>query len=419
METQKKSPGLDHAGKEGAAAGASDYTEAMNVVVLPGSPAEEICLRYTRGDTVGRETRVSTAEAETTSKNATLSDATPGEAAAAANVGSLPPGIPATPAEDLLFRGGKTIADLVYTNFFVGGQNVWADSDRRNIDEALAAAMSDGPLNDIMAQYFSGPISSTIQDSSFLGQGWPAVVSRGDIERVVRRLHDKGRLVAFPLASTVFNFMLPRGTILTTDDAPVNAELLPEDDNAKDDVRHEDNTKAGRGAVGAVAMNAVAMNAVGNNATGAEVDDDSDPITDGDEEDKASSVKGLGGYHGSVIIGADKVYYAVGVFSDVLDDGTPNGIIAFDQPWKNVVGTFYHELCEARTDPDVEEANNTGNRNLIGWTSHRGQECGDFPISEAPSLQSVFAEIPLANGQGTVPVQFQYSNRIHGPERPN
>jgi hypothetical protein len=26
----------------------------------------------------------------------------------------------------------------------------------------------------------------------------------------------------------------------------------------------------------------------------------------------------------------------------------------FDQPWKNVLATFYHELNEARTDPDVD-----------------------------------------------------------------
>jgi hypothetical protein len=113
-----------------------------------------------------------------------------------------------------------------------------------------------------------------------------------------------------------------------------------------------------------------------------------------------------------------KVYYSVGVFSDVLDNGTRNSIIAFDEPWKNVAGTFYHELCEARTDPDVEEANNTRNRSLIGWTSRQGEEIGDFPIFEDRSLRRVFAEVPLANGRGNVPVQFQYSNRIHGPERP-
>jgi hypothetical protein len=36
-------------------------------------------------------------------------------------------------------------------------------------------------------------------------------------------------------------------------------------------------------------------------------------------------------------------------------------IVVFDQPWKNVVATFYHELNEARTDADVEDAIRAGN----------------------------------------------------------
>lgn len=60
--------------------------------------------------------------------------------------------------------------------------------------------------------------------------------------------------------------------------------------------------------------------------------------------------------------GADTiVYYAIGVYSEGR-----NGIPAFDEPWKNVVATFYHELNEARTDPDVEEAVRTGNDSLLG-----------------------------------------------------
>jgi hypothetical protein len=56
------------------------------------------------------------------------------------------------------------------------------------------------------------------------------------------------------------------------------------------------------------------------------------------------------------VLGTDRVYYAVGVYSQTEADGTVNGIPVFDQPWKNVVATFYHELNEARTDADVEDA---------------------------------------------------------------
>jgi hypothetical protein len=112
------------------------------------------------------------------------------------------------------------------------------------------------------------------------------------------------------------------------------------------------------------------------------------------------------------------LYYAVGVFSEVRPDGSNNGIPVFDAPWKNVVATFYHELNEARTDPDVEEANRTGSISVVGWTSNQGEECGDFPVFESDPLTLVFQEVPLTNGNGTVPVQFQYSNAVHGPEGP-
>src|SRR5579864_5417008 len=94
----------------------------------------------------------------------------------------------------------------------------------------------------------------------------------------------------------------------------------------------------------------------------------------------------------------------------------------FDQAWKNVVATFYHELNEARTDPDVEDAIRAGNDpnavKFLGWTSQQGEECGDFPVFEANPLTEVFQEVPVTDGSRTVPVQFQYSDAVHGPEGP-
>lgn len=133
----------------------------------------------------------------------------------------------------------------------------------------------------------------------------------------------------------------------------------------------------------------------------------------------ADSMHGLGGYHGSVSLKGVDVYYAVGVYSQVLPDGRQNGIVAFDQPWKNVVATFYHELNEVRTDADVDDAIRTGNDGLLGWTSSQGYEVGDEPVFEAstdPSL--VFKEVELADGSGAVPVQLMWSNTVHGPEGP-
>jgi hypothetical protein len=289
------------------------------------------------------------------------------------------PGIPPRPAHDLRFHGGHTIANLTFTNLYVGAAQSWNQGDMQNIDAALSAAMSDVDLNNVMKQYFGNkPITSTFKPSQILPGAKPAVFSQGDVESLTSQLHADGRLKGFDLTSTVFNFMLPSGTVLNTNAAPSG---------------------------GAAEWKATA---------------EANPA---EPESEVSSLQGLGGYHGSVHASGETVYYAVGVFSERRSDGTVNGIVAFDKPWKNVVATFYHELNEARTDADVEDAIKAGNSpagsKFLGWMSRQGEECGDFPISEVGRrLALVMREVQLTNGTGTVPVQFQYSNAVHGPEGP-
>src|SRR6476646_9822256 len=140
----------------------------------------------------------------------------------------IAPGIPPSPAHDLIFHGGHTIADLVFTNFYIGGTAAWKASDIENIDKDLAAAMSDVDLNNVMAQYYpSGKISSTSRPSQTLAGAPPKVFSQGDVENLVQQLFAAGSLNGFDFASTVFNFMLPSGTILNTDEAPTEgAEVV-------------------------------------------------------------------------------------------------------------------------------------------------------------------------------------------------
>jgi len=278
-------------------------------------------------------------------------------------------GIPPTPAHDLLYHGGRTIADLTFVNLYVGGAS-WQQSDIDNIDQALSAAMSDPSLNNVMAQYFSRVPTSTFSSSEKLAGPKPARMSQGDVENLVRDLSTQGKFTKYDLSSTVFNFMLPRGTIL--------------DDNPQPGTAHR--------VAAAVSSRP------------------------GVPEEEADSLNGLGGYHGSVQVGGQVVYYAVGVYSEKTASGA-NGIPVFDASWKNVVATFYHELNEARTDPDVEQVIQGGPSSLLGWTSKQGEECGDFPVFEANPLTLVFQEVPVAKS-GTAPVQFQYSNHVHGPEGP-
>ena len=235
-----------------------------------------------------------------------------------------------------------------------------------------AAAMTDPQLNNVMAQYFNGVApTSTSKPSQKLPGPAPAHFSQGDVEKLVSDLFTQGKLAGFDYGATVFNFMLPPATVLNDNPAPGGAQGAP-----TAEVRR-------RGVPSA---------------------------------EEADSLHGLGGYHGSVQVGSQTLYYAVGVYSD-SSNGQTKGIPVFDAPWKNVIGTFYHELNEARTDPDVEAVIKSAPSSMIGWTSRQGEECGDFPVFEANPLTQVFQEIALPGG-GTAPVQFQYSNYVHGPEGP-
>lgn len=286
--------------------------------------------------------------------------------------GALANGLPPSPQEDLRYRGGRTIRDLTFVNIYVGGQAAWDTNDWKNIDKALAAAMTDEHLNNVIRQYFNNqPIGNTFKGSFFLSSWKPTFVPKTDLERQVSGLYSGGAFKGFDLPNTVFNFMLPRGTVLG-------------DPN------------------GGAQETGVSNKAIPH-------------------EEAEDSTGGLGGYHGSVHVNGATVYYAVGVYSERLPNGGSNGIPVFDQNWKNVVGTFYHELQEARTDPDVGDAAaglGPDPSRWLGWTSDSGNEIGDYPIAEARQLSSVFAEFPLADGSGYVPIQLQYSNAVHGPEGP-
>jgi hypothetical protein len=130
---------------------------------------------------------------------------------------------------------------------------------------------------------------------------------------------------------------------------------------------------------------------------------------------------GLGGYHGSIHRSRgshrETIYYAVGVY----DEGS-NGIVFFPEPWKNICAVFYHELVEARTDPDIEDAirigDTPGAARFLGWYSPPGGEIGDIPLDEAYDLADVMKEVPLAGSTETVPVQLMWSNAVSGPEGP-
>ncbi|HXY81970.1 MAG TPA: hypothetical protein VEH55_11420 [Gaiellaceae bacterium] len=279
----------------------------------------------------------------------------------------LAPGFEPQPGLDLRYLGGRTIPRLTFTNVYLGS---WGADEREQLDHALAAATADAHLNNVLAQYFKGTtVSSTFVGSRTHAERVPTRVYKDTVEAIVTGLGRDGALAGLDLRSTVVCLILPEGAVLVDGDSHGHARRGAEGDEAVD------------------------------------------------------SKHGLGGYHGSVHVARngplkETVYYAVSVYSA----GT-NGIVAFPHPWQNVCATLYHELCEARTDPDVEDAIRAGatpaGERLLGWYSPRGGEIGDIPMSEAgDDLSLVMKEVPLADGSGTVPIQLMWSNAVGGPEGP-
>jgi len=283
----------------------------------------------------------------------------------------LAQGFAPRPDLDLTFRGGHTIRDLVFVNQYLGAPSAWPAGARSSIDEGLSALMSDPGLETVIAQYYPGhPISSRMLPSGTVAGTVGHRYYKDQAEAAVTQLFQHGVLGTADPASSVICLLLPPGAILV------------------DGLSHHK-----KGAAPAVAEQAV-------HARPARIDDE-----------QVDSLHGLGGYHGSVHVGGTTVYYAISVYSQ----GT-NGIDVFDTPWKNVVATLYHELCEARTDPDVEDVIHTGDASKLGWYSDHGGEIGDIPMSLAgPNLSEVMKEVKLADGL-TEPMQLQWSNRVHGPE---
>lgn len=290
-----------------------------------------------------------------------------------ASGGKLAADFKATTKLDLKNEGGPTIQDLVFINFYLG---TYPASDRTNLDSALSAAFSDPGLQNIMAQYYTGPITSQMLPSKTVPGSVSSTFDRDSVDATLKSLIAAGSLNGIDFDKTIVNLMLPPGIILTTDRAGGPAK-----------------SKA--------------------KAT----------ASFGDLKEKDTSLEGLGGYHGSSHLpdsmgNAQRIYFAVGAYSEFLSNGSPNGIPFFHDAWKNVSATFYHELNEARTDPDVEDVNRNQAGAKLGWYSAIDGEIGDIPMVQAgQDLGKVMVEVTIGNG-ALVPIQLMYSNAVHGPAVP-
>lgn len=268
---------------------------------------------------------------------------------------AIAPGISPSVLDDLLYHGGKVVPQMEFQNIFLGTAVDWSAADVMQIDGAITRAMRNRRLNNVMSQYFPGAdVICDPRASIFSGESRPKQIEEIDVQSKIVSLYDAGKINKSDLATTLFNLVLPSGTVLKLDGS--------------------------------------------------------------------SSLNGLGGYHGSVHFKRGgknlTLYYSANVYSEILPSGKENGIAVFNKPWKNVVATLYHELNEFRTDADVNDAIQTGDNDFLGWTSRSGHECGDQPIFVASSLDLVFKEIRDLTTHKRTPVQFMFSNAVHGAEGP-
>jgi hypothetical protein len=275
--------------------------------------------------------------------------------AARASRAALATGIDPAPLKDLIFHGGKVVSQMEFQNIYLGGAASWKEATISAIDTSIFRAMRDRRLNNVMKQYFPNrTLTCDMRASFILDEPKPLSLGEPEIQDHIFAAYDSNLIAKRDIDTTIFNFILPSGTTLRLDNS--------------------------------------------------------------------SSLQGLGGYHGSVRrMRAGKMirlYYSANVHSEILPNGRENGIVVFNRAWKNVVGTLYHEINEFRTDADVNDAITQNNNDFLGWTSRDGEEVGDQPIFAASNLNLVFKEVLTSNGGGRVPVQFMYSNAVHGAEGP-
>ena len=284
------------------------------------------------------------------------------------------PGFASDKKDNLKYFGGKTIADLVFVNRYLGGTAAWHGEHRTSIDHALKAAMTDPALEAIIGQYYKTPITSTMLLSKIEPGAVGPMFYKDDVERTAAQLVAEGAFGTHNPDNAVLCMMLPPGVVLVDGPSPGHQSketAAEQESRARHMIRIDD--------------------------------------------EAADSKHGLGGYHGSIhpAGGPATIYYAVAVYSE-----GDNGIPAFAEPWKNVVATHYHELNEARTDPDIEDIIRGGPDSLAGWYSPKQGEIGDIPINVAPSLSLVMQEVKLVDGSHSVPIQLMWSNKDGGPAEP-
>ena len=107
--------------------------------------------------------------------------------------------------ENLENYGGRTLARLEWTHVYLGR---WAAADRRHLDAAIPAAMTDARLNGVLEQYFPDERVEAVFHGAKAGPVPPKRLDKPGVERIVQTLAVDG----------VATLLLPHGVVLADGD---------------------------------------------------------------------------------------------------------------------------------------------------------------------------------------------------------
>src|SRR5256714_3355461 len=265
----------------------------------------------------------------------------------------LAPGFEPAPGLNLQHFGGRTLPRLVHLNVYLGR---WRTAERAELDHALARAMGDPGLNDVLAQYFPNRVVGSAFAGSRTGPGVPASVDKPEVERLVASLDAKDLLAGLDLATSVVALLLPRGTVLR-----------------EGDVTSEHGLGGYHGSV---------------------------------------HVQRNGRRRATV-------YYAVAVYSEgangIVAFGEP-----WKNVCATLYHELQEVRTDPDVEDAIRAGSTPAAARLLGWYSPRAGEIADIPIAETHGdIRLVMREVALADGSGAVPVQLLWSNRVGGPEGPS
>jgi hypothetical protein len=92
-------------------------------------------------------------------------------------------------------------------------------SDIDSINTAITLAMQDRKLNNVVQQYFDRGVNLTCDPRPLLvlEEAKPVQLDEPDMQQLVARLLQQGKVSDSDLGTTIFNLVLPPGTVLKLD----------------------------------------------------------------------------------------------------------------------------------------------------------------------------------------------------------